>query len=50
MTEQPRCQPGTDVDLNQYPLTTGLDIVIENPLVLLKDRPYLIGNIEIDLG
>jgi hypothetical protein len=31
-------------------LTAGLDIMIENPVIVLKDRPYLLGNIEIDLG
>lgn len=24
--------------------------MIENPVVVLKDRPYLLGNIEMDLG
>ena len=39
-----------EFDLKQYPLTTGLDIMIENPVIVLKDRPYLEGNIEMDLG
>jgi hypothetical protein len=39
-----------DFDLKQYPLTTGLDITMENPVIVLKDRPYFRGNIEIDLG
>lgn len=32
------------------PLVTGLDIVIENPQIIIKDRPYLMGEIEMDLG
>ncbi len=39
-----------DFDLKQYPLTSGLDITIENPVIVLKDRPYFDEKIEIDLG
>lgn len=39
-----------EVDLKQYPLTTSLDIQIENPMIVLKDRPYFKKSIEIDLG
>ena len=44
------CLHENELDLKQYPLTAGLEIVIENPLIVLKDRPYLPGNIEMDLG
>eukprot|EP00347_Sterkiella_histriomuscorum_P000566 403375355 len=37
-------------DLKQYKFCTGLDITIDRPLIVLKDRPYLQKNIEIDLG
>ena len=36
--------------MKQYPLTSGLDITIENPVIVLKDRPYFDEKIEIDLG
>jgi hypothetical protein len=39
-----------EFDLKQYPLTTGLDVTMENPVIVLKDRPYFRGNIEVDLG
>ena len=39
-----------DFELKQYPLTTGLDIQIQNPVIMIKDRPYFESNIEIDLG
>ena len=29
---------------------TGLDITIENPLIILKDRPYLPTSLRLDLG
>jgi len=28
----------------------GLAVTIQNPTIVLKDRPYLVGNIEVDLG
>ena len=31
-------------------LHTCLDVTIENPVIVLKDRPYFPGDIEIDLG
>lgn len=31
-------------------MTTCLDVTIENPVIVLKDRPYFPGDIEIDLG
>lgn len=41
--------PGT-VDLDQEAQVVGLDIRIENPIVILKDRPFLVGSILLDLG
>lgn len=41
--------PGT-VDLDQETQVVGLDIQIDNPIVILKDRPFLVGSIIIDLG
>lgn len=38
------------LDLQQVPLATGLKITVENPVILLKDRPYLSGHILLDLG
>jgi len=36
---------------NQYQLTTGLDICISHPVIILKDRTYLKrGKIKIDFG
>lgn len=40
-----------DFDLKQYTMTSGLDINIENPVIVLRDRPYFSDkSIEIDLG
>lgn len=41
--------PGT-LDLDQETQVVGLDIQIDNPIVILKDRPFLVGSIVIDLG
>lgn len=38
----------TDMDWEKQ--ATGLDIVIENPLIVLKDRPYLPESFRLDLG
>lgn len=38
----------TDMDWEKQ--ATGLDIVIENPLIILKDRPYLPESFRLDLG
>lgn len=38
------------VDLMQTTQVTGLDIMIENPLIILKDRPYLPTCLRLDLG
>lgn len=39
-----------DFDLQQYRFTAYLDIKMENPVIVLKDRPYFDKNIEMDLG
>jgi hypothetical protein len=37
--------------LNQYKLTTGLNIVLDHPIIVLKERPYTKrGSVEVDLG
>jgi hypothetical protein len=39
-----------DFDLQQYPYCADLDIILDKPLLILKDRHYLDGRLEIDLG
>jgi hypothetical protein len=37
-------------DLKQSSKCTGLDITIDRPLIVIKDRPYLDGELQFDLG
>ena len=39
-----------DLDLKQQKSCVGLNLTIERPLIVLKDRPYLQNKLEIDLG